>query len=266
MFHLFNSGHIRETQAAFIVTKSAGIYADQKSSFLLSKLLIDSCSFERHCHSSHLLAVAIIISLIIGKTDKHKNTNCLLIELPEYKSPNAHTIAIYVWEKVKDYLTKAGTTIFIASIILWIVLNFGLHGMTTNVSESFAAMIGRVAAPLLVPVGLGFWQIVVALIAGISAKEVVVSSFSVLFGIANINSPEGSAAFASQLGMMGFGSLNAYALMVFCLLYIPCLATLATIRKETNSWKWMFFSVIFQLGVAWIVTFIIYQLGSLFLG
>ena len=212
------------------------------------------------------LAVAIIISLIIGKTDKHKNTNCLLIELPEYKSPNAHTIAIYVWEKVKDYLTKAGTTIFIASIILWIVLNFGLHGMTTNVSESFAAMIGRVAAPLLVPVGLGFWQIVVALIAGISAKEVVVSSFSVLFGIANINSPEGSAAFASQLGMMGFGSLNAYALMVFCLLYIPCLATLATIRKETNSWKWMFFSVIFQLGVAWIVTFIIYQLGSLFLG
>ena len=212
------------------------------------------------------MGMAILIAKISSKISRGENDGTLLIELPEYKMPNARTIAIYVWEKVKDYLTKAGTTIFVASIIIWFILNFNAGGMVTDVKESFGAMLGHWLEPILAPAGLGMWQIAVALISGLSAKEVVVSSFSVLFGIANINSPEGSAAFASQLGMMGFGSLNAYALMVFCLLYIPCLATLATIRKETNSWKWMFFSVIFQLGVAWIVTFIIYQLGSLFLG
>lgn len=209
------------------------------------------------------LFTAIIIALLMSRIDRHKHTNCLLIELPEYKTPNLHTIAIYVWEKVKDYLIKAGTTIFIASILLWLVLNFGPHGLTDDVSDSFAAIIGHWAAPLLIPVGLGFWQIVVALIAGISAKEVVVSSFSVLFGIANINSPSGMADFSGQLGALGFGPVNAYALMVFCLLYIPCAATMATIKKETNSVRWMFFSAVFQLSVAWAVTFIIYQAGRL---
>ena len=210
------------------------------------------------------LVVAIIISLIIGKADKKKNRHCLLIELPEYKSPNAHTIAIYVWEKVKDYLMKAGTTIFIASIILWGVLNFGPGGLVTDMSDSFAAYIGHVAAPLLAPAGLGYWQVAVALISGIAAKEVVVSSCSVLFGIANINSAAGMSAMSAALGSMGFGSLNAFVLMVFCLLYIPCAATLATIKKETNSWKWFGLAIVFQLAVAWGVSVVIFQVGSLF--
>ena len=84
---------------------------------------------------------------------------------------------IYVWEKVKDYLTKAGTTIFVASIVIWFILNYGIHGMTADVTQSFGAKIGKVLAPLLVPAGLGTWQIVVALISGLSAKEVVISSF-----------------------------------------------------------------------------------------
>ena len=87
----------------------------------------------------------------------------LLIELPEYKTPNAHTIAIYVWEKVKDYLSKAGTVIFIASIIMWAVMNLGPHGFVSDISESFGSIIGKALVPVLAPAGLGYWQIAVAL-------------------------------------------------------------------------------------------------------
>ena len=187
-----------------------------------------------------------------------------MIELPEYKSPNVRTIAIYVWEKVKDYLTKAGTTIFIASIILWFLLNFNIHGMTEQVSESFGAGIGRILEPVLRPAGLGMWQIGVALISGISAKEVVVSSFSVLFGIGNINSAAGMTQLSSILGSVGFTSLNAYALMIFCLLYTPCVATIATIKKETHSVKWTLGMLLFQLLFAWLMAVLVYQIGGIF--
>ena len=100
-------------------------------------------------------------------------------------------MAIYVWEKVKDYLTKAGTTIFVASIAMWILLNFGPHGYTTEMVDSFGAVLGHWLVPFFEPIGLGYWQIAVALIAGISAKEVVVSSCAVLFGIPNITSEAG---------------------------------------------------------------------------
>ena len=128
------------------------------------------------------------------KLEKGRVNQSLMIELPEYKRPNARTIRTYVWNKLKDYLTKAGTTIFIASIIIWFILNFGVHGMVTDPSESFGAALGRFLVPVLKPAGLGLWQIAVALISGISAKEVVVSSFSVLFGVSNINSAAGMAA------------------------------------------------------------------------
>jgi ferrous iron transport protein B len=189
----------------------------------------------------------------------------LLIELPEYKAPNYRTILIYVWEKVKDYLTKAGTTIFLASVIIWFILNVGPMGVVNDMSESFGAMLGKAIAPALKPAGLGMWQVVVALISGIAAKEVVVSSFSVLFGIANINSPEGAAALAGILEGMGFGALNAYSLMVFCLLYIPCAATIGVIRREMHSARWTILTVLFQLGVAMLMSTLVYQIGSLFL-
>ena len=115
--------------------------------------------------------VAILVAAIIHLIDKKKSENYLLIELPEYKIPSSRTVAIYVWEKVKDYLTKAGTTIFIASILMWIILNFGPHGYTTDMSDSFGAILGHGLVPFFAPIGLGFWQIAVALIAGISAKE-----------------------------------------------------------------------------------------------
>ena len=208
------------------------------------------------------VAMAIIIALIVHKTTDSKTENALLIELPEYKIPNLRTVAIYVWEKVKDYLTKAGTTIFLASIILWFVMNVGPTGFITNVADSFAAKFGQILVPVLKPVGLGSWQIAVALISGISAKEVVVSSMSVLYGITNINSAAGMAELSGILGGTGFTAVNAYALMVFCLLYTPCIATIATIKRETQSWKWTLGMVVFQLVLAWMAAFVVFQIGS----
>lgn len=209
------------------------------------------------------LLVAIGICALLHLIDRKKTVNYLLIELPEYKLPDARTVGIYVWEKVKDYLVKAGTTIFVATIIIWALLYFGPTGFVEDMSGSFAAYVGKFLEPVFKPVGLGFWQIVVALIAGISAKEVVVSSCAVLFGITNASSAAGMGAFTAALEGIGFGALNAFCLMVFCLLYIPCAAALATIRKESKSWLWMFGTAAFQLVVAWLITLIVYQIGLL---
>lgn len=209
------------------------------------------------------LLVAIGICALLHLIDRKKTVNYLLIELPEYKLPDARTVGIYVWEKVKDYLVKAGTTIFVATIIIWALLYFGPTGFVEDMSGSFAAYVGKFLEPVFKPVGLGFWQIVVALIAGISAKEVVVSSCAVLFGITNASSAAGMGAFTAALEGIGFGALNAFCLIVFCLLYIPCAAALATIRKESKSWLWMFGTAAFQLVVAWLITLIVYQIGLL---
>lgn len=235
--------------------------------FLCLALLEDSGYMARVAYSMYLIGivVAIVVSAVIHLLDRKKSVNYLMIELPEYKLPDSRTVAIYVWEKVKDYLEKAGTTIFIATLVIWLLLNFGPHGYSPDMAQSFGAMIGKWLVPFFAPIGLGFWQIAVALIAGVSAKEVVVSSCAVLFGIVNASSPEGMSAFASALNGIGFGPLNAFSLMVFCLLYIPCAAALATIRKESGSWIWMGFTAFFQLAVAWIVTFGVYQIGSLVL-
>lgn len=216
-------------------------------------------------YSLYLIGVlmAILVSLVVHKTWKGTSENALLIELPEYKMPNLRTVAIYVWDKVKDYLTKAGTTIFLASIVLWFVLNSGPSGFVTEVSESFAAKFGHLLVPVLKPAGLGSWQIAVALISGISAKEVVVSSFSVLYGISNINSAAGMAELTGVLSASGFGPANAYALMIFCLLYTPCIATIATIKRETHSLKWTIGMVLFQLVLAWAAAVLVFQVGSL---
>lgn len=220
------------------------------------------------CFSMYVigLVVAILIARIINLFDKGTNNESLLIELPEYKKPNVKTIRIYVWNKISDYLTKAGTTIFIASIIIWFVLNFGMGGMVEDPADSFGAMIGHFMVPILRPAGLGMWQIGVALISGISAKEVVVSSFAVLFGITNANSPEGMSLILANIrsSIPGFGPLNAFCLMLFCLLYVPCAATIGTIKKESGSMKFTLKMVIFQLLLAYAASVLVFQVGSMF--
>lgn len=211
------------------------------------------------------IIVALFVAWVLHKKDKDSTKNPLLIELPIYKMPSAYTVFIYVWDKVKDFLSKAGTTIFVASIIVWILMHFGLQGYTQDISLSFAALIGNMLVPVMTPAGLGFWQICVALLAGISAKEVVVSSTAVLFGISNINGLSGMQALSLQLSSLGFTALNAYCLMLFCLLYVPCVASLGTIKKESGSILYMFQTMVFQIAVAWIVSFIVSQVGNLIL-
>lgn len=234
---------------------------------LLSQMFFGQNAFWA-AYSMYLIGIiaAIAVAFIVDRAGGRHNEHTLLIELPEYKSPNARTVRIYVWNKVKDYLTKAGTTIFIASILLWFLLNLGPGGLSGDISQSFGAMLGRLITPLMAPAGLGYWQIVVALIAGISAKEVVVSSLGVLYSISNISSQAGMAQLSSILGGAGFTALNAYCMMLFCLLYVPCVATIATIRRETGSRRWTLAAVGMQLGVAWVVSTLVYQIGRAFMG
>lgn len=213
---------------------------------------------------------AILVARVLHLNEKRRGVGeneSLLIELPEYKRPNGRTIRIYVWNKLKDYLSKAGTTIFIASIFIWAVLNFGPGGMISDPGESFGAILGRWLEPVMRPAGLGMWQIIVSLIAGISAKEVVVSSFSVLFGVGNSEAVSSMELVLSNLKRIdpSFGPLNAYCMMLFVLLYVPCAAAMATIRKESGSTGFMVRLALFQILFAWTAATLVFQIGSLFL-
>ena len=213
------------------------------------------------------MVFAIVVAKILHIWEKEKENDNLLIELPEYKRPNVRTIRIYVWNKLKDYLTKAGTTIFVASIIIWFVLNFGLTGRVTDAGESFGAIIGKLLVPIMRPAGLGMWQIIVSLIAGVSAKEVVVSSFSVLFSVGNEGNELGvqTIMYNLQQADASFGALNAYCMMLFCLLYVPCVAAIATIRKESGSTAFTVKLAAFQIFSAWLISVLVYQIGSFFI-
>ena len=211
------------------------------------------------------IVVAILVALVMSWFSKERSGNMLLIELPEYKTPGARTVFIYVWSKVKEYIIRAGTIIFVMSVVLWFLLSFGTGGLTDDMSESFAAYVGHALVPVLVPAGLGFWQIGVALISGLVAKEVVVSSVIVLFGLSSASSEAGLGELVTMLGAQGFGAINAYALMLFCLLYIPCAATVGVIKRETGSWKYTFASMALQLSCAWVVSTLFYQIARLFM-
>lgn len=204
------------------------------------------------------IVVAITIGLIFKKTIFKTTGVPFIMELPPYRLPRIGSVLLQVWEKIKGFLIKAGTVIFAASAILWLILEFNFSG-PAPMNESIGAMIGKAIAPIFTPIGFGTWEASLSLLSGVVAKEVVVSNMSIIYGLG-----EGatSTAFASALGGT-FTSLSAYSFMVFTLLYVPCIATIGIIKRETNSWKWMWFSVIYQFLVAWGVAYIIYNIGHL---
>ena len=211
-----------------------------------------------------MYVIGITISLILGivtkRIEKSPKREELIIELPEYKIPDYNSIKIYVIEKIKDHINKAGTIIFLSSIILWGILNIGKTGFVENPEKSFGAIIGKLLIPIFKPTGLGYWQIIVALISGLIAKEVVVSSINVLYGI---NAVSQNYELYDILMLESFTKINAFCLMLFCLLYVPCIATIATIHSETKSTKFTIKLICFQLLMAWTVTTITYQLLKL---
>jgi len=192
------------------------------------------------------ILMALLFRVFFGKSEQMG----LIIELPTYKRPSLKTTGIFVWEKVRDYLVRAGTIIFVASIVIWVILEYNFQG-PSSMSESIGADLGKLIAPIFVPLGFGTWEATLALIAGILGKEIVVSSMAVIYGVGELN-------LYSALGGLGFNGASAYAFMVFSLLYTPCVATLGVIKSETKSWKWTGFSFVYQLVVAYAVAFLFY--------
>ncbi len=199
------------------------------------------------------IGVAVMIGVFFKNTIFKKDEEPFIIELPEYKLPEFKNLMRNTWEKGKSFLKKAGTVIFSMSVLVWLLSNFNLQGMA-DMETSFLAYIGGYIAPLFKLMGYGTWQSAVALLAGLMAKEVVVSTLGVVYGV-NLQSAL----------LQYFTPVSAYSYLVFILLYTPCISVIAVMRKEFGNGM-MAFSIAYQLFLAWIVSFIIYFAGSLILG
>ncbi len=207
--------------------------------------------------------IAIIMAYIFKKTLFKSKTTPFLMELPPYRMPSLKNVFLKLWIRVKDYVVKAGTVIFFASVVVWFILGYNFTGAVA-INESFGASIGKAISPIFKPLGFGNWQATLSLLAGLLAKEVVISNMAIIYGLGE--SVAEAALDGSTTGFLptlnlAFTQVSAYAFMVFILLYTPCVAVIATIKRETKSWKWAGFSVAYQLVVAWIVAFVIYRIG-----
>jgi ferrous iron transport protein B len=212
--------------------------------------------------------MAVIMAKVFRKFVFRGESAPFVMELPPYRVPTLKGLIIHMWERGWLYIKKAGTVIMLGCIIIWSLSALPLSSQG-NITKSYMGKIGKAIEPAVRPLGFD-WKIGTALIAGVVAKEIVVGTFGVLYG-AGDSADETSVGLRDALrkdtypdGRPVFTPLIAYALMVFVLLYIPCLSTAAVIKKETGSWGWMFFSIGYSTALAWIAAFIIYQGGMLF--
>ncbi len=209
--------------------------------------------------------IAIIMAFIFKKTLFAGEVTPFIMELPPYRMPSFKNIALKLWIRVKDYIVKAGSVIFVASVVVWFILGYNFSG-AVGINESFGASLGKAIAPIFSPLGFGNWQATLSLLAGLLAKEVVISNMAIIYGLGESVADaalEGSATGFLPTLNLAFTQVSAYAFMVFILLYTPCVAVIGTIKRETKSWKWTGFSVMYQLVVAWVVAFIIYRIGMM---
>ncbi len=207
------------------------------------------------------IVVALVVAWGMRRILMKGEENHFIMELPPYRMPKIRFLGMHVWERVHGYLIKAGTIIFAASVVLWFLLNFNFSG-PSQITESFGAMFGKSTAGIFAPMGFGNWQASLSLFTGIIAKEIVVANMSIIYGIGS--DPSAGAFYHALSGT--FTPLSAYALLVFVLLYTPCVGVIGVIHRETASWKWTAFSVVFQFAVAWIVSFGVYRIGLLIFG
>lgn len=203
------------------------------------------------------IVVALIVAGILKRTMFKGMSAPFVMELPTYKVPSVKGVLLHTWEKTKGFLRKAGTIILAAAIVIW-MLSYLPVGVDYGSQESVLGTVGTAIAPVFAPLGFGEWQSSIAIITGLVAKEVVVSTFGTLAGV-----EEGDAIGMSNMIHGIFTPLSAFSFMVFCLLYIPCFATIGAIKQETNSWKWPLVMCSITLVTAYIVSFLIYNVGSL---
>ena len=199
------------------------------------------------------IVVAILVALVLNKTVYKTEVEPFVLELPEYKIPTLSALLKNTWNKSKGFLIRVITVMFAMSVVIWFLSSFNLHGFTENMNESFLAGFGKILTPIFAPLGFKDWRISVALLSGLGAKEIVVNTMIVLFG--NLN----------QVLPTVFTGVTAYSFLIFSALYTPCIASLATMRKEYGN-KMMMISLSYQFLLAWIVAFIFNTVASLFLG
>lgn len=199
------------------------------------------------------IGLAFGIGLLFKNTLFKKDEEPFIIELPEYKLPEPKTLLLHTWEKGKGFLKKAGTIIFSISVLVWFLSNFNTTGMV-DINSSFLASVGKFINPIFIPLGFASWQNSIALLTGLMAKEVVVGTMGVIYG-GNL-----TTVLANH-----FTPVSAYSFLAFVLLYTPCVSVIATMKKEYGS-KMAIFSLVYQLALAWVVSFIIFNVGSLIIG
>lgn len=217
-------------------------------------------AFFRHHQALIVLSLyvlGIVVALLLAKVFSmvvKTEGSVFVIELPPYRVPNVRSLYRSTWDKGKGFVRKAGTLIFGGTVAIWLLSNAGPGGFNVPVDKSFMAILCGWIAPVFKPLGFGTWQAAAALLTGFMAKEVVVSTMNVLYFV-----PDG----ASLAGVIShaFTPLSAYSFMVFILLYIPCLSTVAIIHKETGSGKVTLFSIVYALVIAYLIAFLIYNIG-----
>ena len=202
------------------------------------------------------ILVGILVALVLKNTAFKGNPVPFVMELPNYRFPSAKSVVLLMWEKAKDFLTRAFTVIFMATVIIWFMQTFDTRlNVVENSASSILAALGRLVSPIFAPLGFGDWRMVTALVSGFTAKEAVVSTFGVILGV----STEQLGAALHSL----FTTASAASFLAFCLLYTPCVAAVSTIRTELKS-GWKTVGIVFaQCLVAWLAAFVVYHVGLL---
>ena len=202
------------------------------------------------------ILVGILVALVLKNTAFKGNPVPFVMELPNYRFPSAKSVVLLMWEKAKDFLTRAFTVIFMATVIIWFMQTFDTRlNVVENSASSILAALGRLVSPIFAPLGFGDWRMVTALVSGFTAKEAVVSTFGVILGVST-----------EQLGIALhslFTTASAASFLAFCLLYTPCVAAVSTIKTELKS-GWKTVGIVFaQCMVAWLAAFVVYHVGLL---
>ena len=195
------------------------------------------------------IVVAILVALVLNRTSFKNDIEPFILELPEYKFPTLSALLKNTWNKSKGFLIRVVTVMFAMSVAIWLLSSFNFNGFTENMNDSFLAYLGKLIAPLFAPLGFGDWRASVSILTGLGAKEIVISTMEVLYG--NLD----------KVLPTVFTGVTAYGFLVFSALYTPCIAALATMRKEYGN-KMMFTSLIYQFVLAWIGAFIVRIIGG----
>ncbi|SMB96568.1 ferrous iron transport protein B [Desulfonispora thiosulfatigenes DSM 11270] len=203
--------------------------------------------------------VGIVLAIVMAKLFKTflfpGETTPFVMELPPYRFPTLKSTFIHMWDRGSAFIKKAGTIIFGCVVLIWALASFPA-GVEYASSESYMGIIGNIFAPVYAPLGFGTWEAASSLIFGLLAKEVVVVTLGTLYGTGE------GAGLISAIGQ-NWTALGAYSFMLMTLIYVPCIAVLGAIKRETNSWKWPAFAIVYTMLLAWVVSFIVYQGGNL---